>query len=738
MVWADDTSSHGVAFTSDIVNVCYPSRYVKFTNKSGDYPLSVEWLFPGGNPSTSTLPNPIINYPTIGVFDVTLIAKYMGHNDTLVKPNYIHNWDYVPSTIIVNGNDSVCSGDSIQLSASISGGSYLWNTGSTSSSIYALNTGNYRLTITDSLGCISVPPIISLYVIPDPVPLLIGTDTICEGSNSYISVQSFSSYLWSTGEVSSSITPSIQGTYTVTVTNSIGCTGQSSFNLNVIDNPQPTITGPPSICNGSLAMLDAGQGFSNYIWSTGEVTQTINMLQAGIYIVTVTDELGCVGTDSFELSIIPTPPIVLNDDSICPGTVVQIDAGSGYVDYLWSTLETTQQIEVSVPGYYVVLAHDTNGCAVSDSLLISYYNPPLPSISSNDSICSGEQINCTGNYNSYSWSDGSTTPSITPSISGAYSVTVTDTNGCVARDSINITLITSPVPQITGIDTVCLGDFGSLYVGSYLSYLWSTGSTNPSIDPNIQGYYSVTVVDSNGCAGTDSIYFTILNTPNVLIAGADTICAGTETMLDAGSGFMSYLWSTQDTTEQILVNNAGQYIVTVVDSNGCSATIDHKLTVLTVDTAVIVNSISLVSQANSASWQWIYCDSSSIPNAQSNSYTAIASGSYAVIVNEGGCVDTSSCYTIVVTGLNSNTENKLFLYPNPVNDVLNISGIKDAEIQTMKILSATGQLVKLVNVDIGIDNLKLDVSQFAEGVYFVVMNTNSSFGRFRFIINHTN
>lgn len=738
MVWAEDSSGI-VDFTSDKTNVCGISTHnVQFRNQSGNSPISLEWQFPGGNPSTSVLPNPIINYPTVGNYDVTLVVKYIGHNDTIVKPNYIHVFATNAATVSVTGNDSICAGDSVLLTTNAVGVSYLWSTGSTTASTYVFNTNYYYVTVTDSLGCrYSNNGLPLIRVLPNPVPLLTGTDSVCEGSSSYISVQPFSSYLWSTGEVSSSITPSIQGLYTVTVTSNFGCHGQSSFFLNVIDNPQPSITGPLSLCNGSLAMLDAGQGFTDYLWSTGVLTQTISEQQGGIYTVTVTNQLGCSGTDSFELSVIPTVPLNLNNDSICPGELVQIDAGSGYVDYLWSTSDTTQQIVVSLPGYYVVSVQDSNGCILSDSLLLSNYNSPLPSISSNDSICSGEQIICLGNYNSYSWSDGSTTQSITPNISGGYIVTVTDANGCIGRDSLDITVMNSPIPEITGIDTVCQGDFGSLYVGSYLSYLWSTGSTNPSIDPNTQGYYSVTVVDSNGCAGTDSIYFTILNTPNVLIAGADTICAGTETMLDAGSGFMSYLWSTQDTTEQILVNNAGQYIVTVVDSNGCSATIDHNLTVLTVDTAVIVNSISLVSQANSASWQWIYCDSSSIPNAQSNSYTATANGSYAVIVNEGGCVDTSSCYTIIVTGLNSNTENKLFLFPNPVNDVLNISGLKDAEIQTMKILSATGQLVKIINVDIGIDNLMLDVSQFAEGVYFVVMNSNSSFSRYRFIINHT-
>ncbi|MBK7969572.1 MAG: hypothetical protein IPK08_11810 [Bacteroidetes bacterium] len=102
----------------------------------------------------------------------------------------------------------------------------------------------------------------------------------------------------------------------------------------------------------------------------------------------------------------------------------------------------------------------------------------------------------------------------------------------------------------------------------YPQYLWSTGSTSFVVNATATGMYVLTVSDPvTGCSGMDSIYVTILPAPNVNIIASDTtvICPGDTLMLDAGSGFSQYVWSTGAISQTTQVFNSGMYVVTVTD-----------------------------------------------------------------------------------------------------------------------------------------------------------------------------
>ncbi len=732
MVYA--ATSGGVQFIVNNDTLC-GSGNVQFRNQSGGQPLSIEWQFPGGNPITSTLSSPIVNYNSPGTYDVILIAKYVGHNDTLFKPFFIKVHSVTPATIILNGNDSICKGDSVLLSASHPGTAYQWTFNQTTPSIYASTSAYYQLTITDSNGCRSLAPYIYINVL-DPSPVITGIDTFCSGTSTSLTTGLFSSYLWSNGATTRTTSVSSAGLYIVTVTNSFGCTGVDSIYMSELNAQKPTITGQDSICLGSSTQLSAGTGYLGYLWSTGASTPNITVNNPGAYIVTVTDSLGCQNKDTFQLSNILLNPLTSNSDSICSGSQLIIEAGAGFIQYVWNTGDTTQQILASSPGYYSVTVEDVNGCTVKDSLFLTLISLPIPIISGSDTLCSGLPLAVTNTYSSYSWSNGGNTNSIYPTSSGIYSVTVTDQNGCTGSASKNVIVISSPVPIISGIDTVCLGEPGLLITGTYLSYLWSNGSSQQSIDPTIAGNYFVTVTDFNGCTGIDSIEFVVLNLPNPFITGDDTICIGSQTLLDAGAGFISYQWSTQDSSSQIVVSNAGTYWVTVIDSFGCTISVSHQLFTSTVDTSVTVNGFTLLSLANTASWQWMYCDSSIINGANGISFTATQNGSYAVIVSENGCTDTSNCYPMIVTGVEVLEDGFAALFPNPATTELNLTGISNQKLKYINIYSSTGQLVKNVLVEEISDNFKIDISLFSSGLYYLDVNLESENKRFKFIVLH--
>lgn len=184
------------------------------------------------------------------------------------------------------------------------------------------------------------------------------------------------SYLWSPapggGQGTATATGlNAGGTYTIAVSDSFSCGFPviDTITIGVTPNPSPTITvsGPATFCAGDSVILNAGTGYTNYLWSNGDTTQTITVDSSGSYSVTVIDTNSCSGLSDTTIAITvysaPTPVInVTGPTTFCSGGSVMLDAGSGYVSYLWNNGSTTQTITVFSQGVYSVAIIDTNGC----------------------------------------------------------------------------------------------------------------------------------------------------------------------------------------------------------------------------------------------------------------------------------------------------------------------------------------------------------------------------------------
>jgi hypothetical protein len=128
-----------------------------------------------------------------------------------------------------------------------------------------------------------------------------------------------------------------------------------------------------SIMAGQSVVLDAGSGYAGYLWSDNSTGSTLNVTSSGQYIVTITDSSNCVYSDSILITVL-CPPSSLNlgeDTSITNGQLLTLDAGTGYVNYLWSTGDTTQTIHASTTGAYVVTVTDSNNCQYSDTIAVT-------------------------------------------------------------------------------------------------------------------------------------------------------------------------------------------------------------------------------------------------------------------------------------------------------------------------------------------------------------------------------
>ncbi len=251
--------------------------------------------------------------------------------------------------------------------------------------------------------------------------------------------------------------------YTVTVSNSSGCTGSSSVIIVANPTPNPVITGHDTICSGSFASLDAGSGYSSYLWSTGAITENIHETMPGTYTVTVSNASGCSGMVSVVLYYENTPPTITGPSSIICGDTVTLDVNSSYLSYLWTTNATTQTISVTTSlGTYAVTVSNTSGCTGTATIVVNV--DPLTANAGTDKtiICKGtvQLDNVTTNYTgtlTYNWSPSAglnsntvINPEATVTTNTKYYVTVTTPGGCFAVDSVNV--FVNPLTAYTGTD----------------------------------------------------------------------------------------------------------------------------------------------------------------------------------------------------------------------------------------------------------------------------------------------
>lgn len=528
-----------------------------------------------------------------------------------------------PTKLIVNTNHTnvSCFGGSNGLaSVSASGGTpgyqYLWTPGgATTSSITNIPKGTYFVTVTDTKGCIVNDSV----VITEPLlPLsqnLTSVPTLCKGSaNGKVSTLATGgtspyTYLWlSGGQTTTLVTGLLAGTYSVTTTDSKGCTVTNSI---VVNEPLPltvNFTQTNVSCFGgsngtASAIVSGGILPYSYNWSPfGGSSSNASGLSFGTYVLTTTDSNLCTHRDSV---IITQPSLPLNAttsviNTSCNGGndgSISITPLGGTLPYSYSWLpggQTTATISGQLAGTYTVTVTDLNGCTYIKSLTILEPTPPIINFtfSSNVSCNGGNDGSITAtpsggtpNY-TYLWSPGgATTSTISGLIAGTYSLTVMDSKNCQVQNSIIITEPTLLTSNVTSIPTVCnsSGDGTATVVvmggTSPYTYLWLLGGqTTSTVSGLVAGTYYVITTDSKGCAISDSV---IVNEPDsivLLVVEKNSDCGNPNgeayvSVVSGGIAPFTYLWSPNGSSNDSISGLlSAVYTVIVTDSTGCSAT----------------------------------------------------------------------------------------------------------------------------------------------------------------------
>jgi gliding motility-associated-like protein len=576
-------------------------------------------------------------------------------------------------TVAASGPTTFCAGGSITLTSSSASGN-TWSTGATTQSITVNASGTYSVTVS-STGCTATSANTTVTVNPlpsTPVVAASGPTTFCSGNNITLTSSSATGNTWSTGATTQSITVSAAGTYTVSVTDGNGCTS-STASTTITVNPLPSAptisaSGPTTFCTGGSVTLTSSSASGN-TWSTGATTQSITVSTSGTYSVNFVDGNGCTSasasTTVTEVSNPPVPTVSAGGPlTFCAGGNVVLTSSSASGN-TWSTGATTQSITVSAAGNYSVTV-GAAGCSSNSANTTVVINPlpstPVVATSGPTTFCIGGTVTLTSSSTTgNTWSTGATSQSITVSTSGAYTVSVTDGNGCTSSTA-STTITVNPLPSTPTVSasgplTFCTGGSVVLTSSSATGNTWSTGATTQNITATTSGTYTVGITDGNGCSSANGSVTIVVNsnptTPTVSASGPLTFCAGDNVTLTSSSA-TGNVWSDGSTTQSITVNAAGTYSVTVSDINSCSASSANTTIVVNVTPATPTITDSGLNIC--AGQTTTLTSSSATGNTWSTgettqTITVNASGTYTLITNNGSC---NSLPTSAIVTVNSN------------------------------------------------------------------------------------
>jgi gliding motility-associated-like protein len=259
-----------------------------------------------------------------------------------------------------------------------------------------------------------------------------------------------------------------------------------------------------------------------------------------------------------------------NDTVLCAGDSIILNAGSGYLSYIWQDGSTDSMFTVKISGVYWCHAATLTD-TISDTITVTQIYPPIVNLGPDTSICAGKSItfNAGSGNNIYHWQNGSSDSLFMATTTGIYSVTVTNQCGSDADSVRIINIYPNPQPFLGNDTIICTSSPIHLDAGSgYTAYLWQNSSTGQTFIATAAGTYSVTVTNNHNCQGSDAITISPGQQPTVSLGENRDLCKVQSIILDAGSGFNSYKWQDGSTLQTLTVKTAGTYSVTVTDDCG--------------------------------------------------------------------------------------------------------------------------------------------------------------------------
>jgi len=369
---------------------------------------------------------------------------------------------------------------------------------------------------------------------------------------------------------------------------------------------------------------------------------------------------------------------------ICAGNTVVLNANStdANTTFTWSNGTTGTSQEIASTGSYSVVAMNAAGCTISSNTIdvVVNANPTVAiSANGNTSFCTGGSVVLSSSQSGDNvWNNGVQSNDLTVTASGSYSLTFTDNNGCSASsNSIDVNVSDSPAPTVStsGSTTICSGSSVTLTSSPADSYSWELNgnviSSAASIDASEAGLYTVTVTNANACDGTGTSAATLV------------------------------LVNASPSADASFTQNFGSYDVQFLNNS-----------------------------TNATSYLWNFGDGTTSTSANPN-HTYATGGDYTVTLtaSNGSCTDVFTINLTSVDVTEAVAFDNLAVYPNPVEDLLNIQfNATNNEMMNVMVYDITGNVVFATreNVNAGTTQMQIDLSTFQAGIYLVSLNNETS------------
>ncbi|MBA3899439.1 MAG: T9SS type A sorting domain-containing protein, partial [Bacteroidetes bacterium] len=508
------------------------------------------------------------------------------------------------------------------------------------------------------------------------------------------------------------------------------------------------------ICQGDSITLDPGTGADSYLWSTNDATQTITASTAGNYKVTATGTNGCSISDSTNLIVnaLPIVTAISSAPEVCDGnqaTLTGSGTGTGTLTYTWNHNVTNQlPFTPTSTETYTLTGIDANNCENTD--MITVIVNPLPIVTGTATapeICIGDSVTLTGSgASTIIWDNNvDDTVPFAPSTTETYTVTGTDANNCSSTDSVTVVVNLLPIVEANvSASAVCEGEQVTLMGSGADTYTWDNNNVidNVPFVPLSTLSYIVTGVDTNNCSNTDQITVTVNPLPIVIAnATATAVCFGDDVTL-SGSGADSYFW-TNGVTDSVAFNPTAtlSYMVTGTDANNCSNTDEITITVNPLPDVTLENfEIACLnfpefdlSGGNPVNGTYLIGGTNPVTSFNPSDFTVGIHAVTYTYTDVNGCtssaqglIEVSECTSIAETAFGAGS---VKVYPNPAFNqfTLEVNAIVNEAAEIM-VYNSNGKIVKVEKTNLleGKNNIKFETSEFARGVYYIQVLTNTN------------